>query len=134
MSTAEQDHRACPLCDETVDPEAQGQAIGTPEGLRFAHRECLLREVLGGIGHLTDHARWCNGEHDPDGGSSRRESALAVDAWVHEHGVAAAAAVPDGTGDGEGFGGAPPVDPDPRRYVPDDRRRLAAEYVSPLPD
>lgn len=108
MSTAEQEHRACPLCGETVDRGAQCQAIGTPEGPRFAHRECLLREVLGGIGHLTDHVRWCGGEHDPDGGRTRRESALAVDAWVHEHGVEAAARAPEGQGSGEGMsvGGA----------------------------
>jgi hypothetical protein len=48
------------------------------------HRECMLRTVMGGIGHLTDHAFWCNGQGDPDMGLSFRESALAVDQWVHD--------------------------------------------------
>ena len=51
-----------------------------------AHRECLLREVTGGIGHLIAHEWWCpggkSGRDDPDAGLSRRQSALLVDAWV----------------------------------------------------
>lgn len=79
----------CPLCDEPVDPAADQQEISTPEGRMSAHRECLLREVLGGIGHLLDHEYWCNQMHDPNGGMTHRQSALAVDEWVHLHGVEA---------------------------------------------
>lgn len=43
------------------------------------HRECMLRDVLGGIGHLLDHDEWCIRRGDPDAGFSYRESALAVD-------------------------------------------------------
>lgn len=108
VSTAEQDHRDCPLCGTAVEPGQDCASIGTGRGSVSAHRECLLREVLGGIGHLTGHAYWCGARHDPDGGMTRRESALAVDHWVHVHGVAAAAAIPDGSGHGEGMsvGGA----------------------------
>lgn len=85
----------CEMCEEPIDAGslAEAQPIGTPEGRRLAHRECLLRNVLGGIGHLEDHNHWCNEMHDPDGGRSYRQSALEVDAWVHRHGVSAAAAI-----------------------------------------
>lgn len=47
------------------------------------HRECALREVLGGAGHFMDHIYWCEGEGaDPDGGLGRRASALWVWDWV----------------------------------------------------
>lgn len=83
----------CPLCEELVSvfdlPDAQ--RVGGLGGNRMAHRECLLREVLGGIGHLENHAYWCNEMHDPDGGRTFRQSGLEVDAWVRKHGVAATA-------------------------------------------
>lgn len=47
-----------------------------------AHRECLLREVTGGIGHLIAHDYWCNVRADPDAGLTRRQSALLVDLYV----------------------------------------------------
>lgn len=76
----------CPLCNQPV-------AIGVDDvaSIRFngllAHRECALRSVLGGIGHLTDCGLWCARNGDPDMGLSYRESALAVDAWVAERGI-----------------------------------------------
>jgi hypothetical protein len=57
-------------------------------GQTLAHRECLLRSVMGGIGHLTDHWHWCVAMHDPDGGMSYRQSAIAVDHWIRMHGSA----------------------------------------------
>lgn len=55
-----------------------------------AHRECALRAVLGGIGHLEDHALWCLERDDPDAGLTYRQSALRVDAWVAQRGVESA--------------------------------------------
>jgi hypothetical protein len=46
------------------------------------HRECTLRTVLGGIGHLLDHAHFCHGELGPDAGLDYRTSSLMVDIWV----------------------------------------------------
>lgn len=77
----------CPLCGETVADEDEPRLIGTPEGKRLAHRECLLRVALGGIGHLEDHAHWCEEMNDPDGGRTLRQSALEVDAWVQKRGT-----------------------------------------------
>lgn len=45
---------------------------------RLAHRECMLRSVMGGIGHFENHDYWCKQMNDPDGGRSYRQSALEV--------------------------------------------------------
>lgn len=79
----------CPLCDEPVivfDPD-DAQPIGTPDGMRQAHRICLLRNVIGGIGHLIAHEYWCAQRHDPDAGLTRYQSAQLVETWVHAVGT-----------------------------------------------
>jgi hypothetical protein len=55
-----------------------------------AHRECLLRDAIGGIGHLIAHEFWCVLRHDPDAGFTYRQSALLVAASVHVLGIDAA--------------------------------------------
>lgn len=78
----------CSFCHEMIVDGDQGSFVfGLTGAQEPVHRECSLRMVLGGIGHLEDHQRWCKGEHDPDGGRSYRQSALEVWAWVQEHGV-----------------------------------------------
>jgi hypothetical protein len=54
---------------------------------RHQHAACALRSLLGGIGHLADHAYWCGERGDPDAGLSYRESALRVAEWVQTHRV-----------------------------------------------
>jgi hypothetical protein len=76
----------CPLCYQVVSPDESTQLVSGAE----AHIECLLRASLGGIGHIEDHAYWCNEVGDPDGGRSYRQSALEVAAWVRVHGMEAA--------------------------------------------
>jgi hypothetical protein len=56
--------------------ESVGQIAMNP-----VHKECGLRAVSGGIGHFEDHHLWCQVRHDPDGGRTRRQSALEV--WDH---------------------------------------------------
>jgi hypothetical protein len=63
---------ACMLCGERF-VEGDNGAI-TPGGPQ--HRECGLRGVMGGIGHLVDHAFFCHGELGTDAGLSYRASAL----------------------------------------------------------
>lgn len=53
--------------------------------MNAVHRECSLREVIGGIGHLEDHFHWCKEMKDPDGGRTRRQSALEVWQWAKTH-------------------------------------------------
>lgn len=79
----------CPLCEDP-EPVLELEAGESVVDGRLAHRSCLLRVVLGGIGHLEDHAYWCRQVGDPDGGRSRRQSGIEVAAWVEEHGVQAA--------------------------------------------
>jgi hypothetical protein len=45
------------------------------------HRECMLRTVLGGVGHLLDRDWWTLTVGDPDAGLPPRESAICV-AWL----------------------------------------------------
>lgn len=68
----------CGLCEEPITADDDVRALGgVPSGL--AHRECLLRSVLGGIGHHEDHDYWCLEVGDTDGGRTYRRSALEVD-------------------------------------------------------
>lgn len=48
------------------------------------HRECALRGVLGGIGHLVNHLRYCVFEGNPDAGLPYRQSAQLVWDYVTE--------------------------------------------------
>lgn len=80
----------CWFCDVPIDSDDQGTFVysfleGIPVRLPL-HKECSLRSIVGGIGHLEDHRRWCMDAEDPDGGRTRRQSALEVWEWVHTHG------------------------------------------------
>lgn len=74
----------CELCGEPCRNPFEG--VRTMHG----HRECFLRDGIGGIGHLIAHDHWC-GEprNDPDAGLTYRQSALLCDAWVRVVGVSA---------------------------------------------
>jgi|GEM_PF-2496806 len=90
MSEYAIDWEICILCDEHVsasDDLAEGSWMDQQGRRRRCHRECALRNVIGGIGHLTDHAYWCGQMNDPDGGQTYRESAKAVDSWVRQNGL-----------------------------------------------
>jgi hypothetical protein len=65
----------CMYCREAVQEGDQGTINA---GGWIGHRECGLRNVLGGIGHLVDHLRYCKGDLGPDAGLTRRQSALLV--------------------------------------------------------
>lgn len=72
----------CQLCGTQLDPVFDDEAM---------HRECALRSVMGGIGHLIAHDYWCTERHDPNAGLTYRQSALLVDAFVMVVGVDEAA-------------------------------------------
>lgn len=73
----------CPLCEQVIRPDEDVREVSG----NHAHQECLLRSVLGGIGHLEDHYHWCVEVGDPDGGRTYRQSAIEVEKWVQEHGI-----------------------------------------------
>jgi hypothetical protein len=67
----------CPICDEAID-SPDTIVLYTEDGPRPSHRECMLREVMGGIGHHLGHEYWCTQRDDPDAGLTRRQSAVMV--------------------------------------------------------
>lgn len=70
----------CELCEPT------GGSVRLEVGVN-AHRECMLRSAVGGIGHLIAHDWWCDIKHDPDAGLTYRQSALLVDEYVAVVGI-----------------------------------------------
>lgn len=84
------DPRTCALCTEEIGPKdeyAPGSLRDQDGAHLVTHRECSLRSVIGGIGHLQDHVYWCNERHDPDAGMTYRQSSIAVDLWIAKYGV-----------------------------------------------
>lgn len=88
----------CLLCETPIAPDDEWRFMNAAFfvtdnvvdfKLQKVHRECGLRDVMGGIGHLVDHDFWCTTLGDPDGGRTYRQSALEVDAWIREHGTPA---------------------------------------------
>lgn len=83
----------CVLCDEAITlADEPALTIGTLDAsglpkLGYVHRQCQLREGMGGIGHLIAHEYWCLQQHDPDAGLTYRQSALLVDAWITVVGI-----------------------------------------------
>jgi hypothetical protein len=65
----------CAWCQQAVEAGDNGRI--SPMGFT-EHRECSLRNVMGGIGHLVDHERYCRGELGTDAGLTRRDSSLLV--------------------------------------------------------
>jgi hypothetical protein len=74
----------CVLCDEPIE-EFDAWAPLNPK--QYAHHECGLREVTGGIGHHLGHDYWCKQVHDTDAGLTYRQSAKMVRALVDILGV-----------------------------------------------
>lgn len=80
----------CMLCRQVVEVGDRGlftwyvRAKPAPPKQCPVHRECIMRETMGGIGHHLDHDLWCDNVGDPDAGVGYRESALRVWAWFVE--------------------------------------------------
>jgi hypothetical protein len=78
---------SCLYCVEPFDEGAgdSGQAMpySRADGMAVihVHKECMMREVTGSVACLEGHHR-----HD-ESGQTRRQEALAVWAWVQEHGA-----------------------------------------------
>ena len=66
----------CVLCHEEIGLLYDDWVPLNPA--QMAHRECSVREVIGGIGHLLAHPYWCVLERDPDAGLTFHQSALMV--------------------------------------------------------
>jgi hypothetical protein len=84
----------CMHCDEVLDEVAGdgGQAFPcqTTEGasIRHAHKECAMRQGVGGLAHLQGRCRCFGGTDDEsEQDMTARQEAQAVWAWVKLHGV-----------------------------------------------
>jgi len=81
----------CPMCDEEIEDGEPFDPMGfnteQHKGVKMVHRDCLLRSVMGGIGHHEDHFYWCLQMHDPDGGRTYRQSAREVAEMVRKVGI-----------------------------------------------
>ena len=75
----------CVLCDEAIDHHYD--AWVPLNAAQYAHHECSLRSVLGGIGHQIAHEYWCKQRHDTDAGLTYRQSAKMVVALVDVIGI-----------------------------------------------
>ena len=75
----------CVLCDEGIDQRYDAWVPLNPA--QYAHHECSLREVVGGIGHQIAHEYWCKERHDPNAGLTYRQSAKLVLALVDVLGI-----------------------------------------------
>jgi hypothetical protein len=71
-------HATCMSCLAHFEEGDQGLVYVT--GFH-QHKECGLRSVMGGIGHLVDHAYYCHGELGTDAGLPYRVSAQLVWEW-----------------------------------------------------
>ncbi len=77
----------CEWCGEDItleDEPALQMGVTDANGkgrVGFVHRQCQLREALGGIGHCIAHDYWCLQMHDPDAGLTYHQSAKLV--WTY---------------------------------------------------
>ena len=74
----------CILCDEGIGDYDAWVPLNAAQ---YAHHECSLREVMGGIGHQIAHEYWCKQRHDPNAGLTHRQSAQMVMALVDVLGI-----------------------------------------------
>lgn len=75
----------CLWCDELVDEDDSGFVYANGP---VAHRDCFIRQAVGGLNHVEGRCTCCGGTDPPDPpGISRREAArLAVAAFLRRHG------------------------------------------------
>lgn len=77
---------SCVLCRELIDEDDRGEAIGSWDSddgsaVAYGHIECMLRQVLGGPGHLIGRCSCLGHDEDPDLGMTARDAARWVWEW-----------------------------------------------------
>lgn len=80
----------CEFCGEEI---LDGERANTMPGCVDAHRECLIRSVVGSVGHQL-HKCSCYGgtEEDPPGMTKRQAAKAAVALWEAQQGLLSFAA------------------------------------------
>lgn len=82
--TIDNNSGVCVFCDEGIGDYDAWVPLNAAQ---YAHHECSLRSVVGGIGHQIAHDYWCIQQRDPDGGLTYRQSARMVLALVDVIGI-----------------------------------------------
>jgi len=84
---------SCLLCGDLFNEAAGDSGTATPcmtasghAEIRHVHKECSMRNVVGPLAHLEGRCRCQGGSIETPGMTSRQE-ALAVWAWVQQHGI-----------------------------------------------
>lgn len=86
---------SCLLCEEPIEAADRGVITvaieagpdGEPFGrLAAAHIECWIRQTSGPLAHLERRCPCFGGIDHETPGLTRRQEALAVMAWIYEHG------------------------------------------------
>lgn len=73
----------CAMCGEPGPDLFRGTEVVTQEGVKHAHAACLLRNAIGGIGHLIAHNYWCVQKGDPDAGLTYYQSARLASEYIN---------------------------------------------------
>jgi len=76
----------CVLCNEGIGDYDAWVPLNPAQ---YAHHECSLRSVVGGIGHQLAHEYWCLQMRDTDAGLTYRQSAQMDKALVDILGIEA---------------------------------------------
>jgi hypothetical protein len=77
----------CSYCEERIGPEDNGQVTivdGTP--IQAVHQECLLRMVLGSLGHQQRKCSCYGGTAEDPPGMTKREAAKATVDYLYSRG------------------------------------------------
>ncbi len=68
----------CLHCDEKIGEDDEGEMIFTSTGERPIHRECLLRTVIGSVGHQKKTCSCYGGSEEDPPNVTKREAAIAA--------------------------------------------------------
>jgi hypothetical protein len=74
----------CVFCNEKIEALDAWVPLNA---VQYAHHECSLRSVVGGIGHQIAHDYWCVQRQDTDAGLTFRQSAKMIVALVDVLGI-----------------------------------------------
>jgi hypothetical protein len=68
----------CLYCDEAIVEGDEGQMVFSFDGAKPVHRECLVRQVVGSIGHQLKRCSCYGGNEEDPPGMTRRQAAIAA--------------------------------------------------------
>ena len=76
----------CFHCAEVIEEEDSGQIMPCEGILRPVHRECLLRMIVGSVGHQRHRCPCFDGNEEDPEGMTKREAAIAATKYYEKFG------------------------------------------------